>query len=295
MRSLTVRILLAVLGTLLVSLVAFMATFLAMSGPANVRLIRQFQARQIEDGIAALQQGPGAAAAFIARLDQSLGATHYLTDAAGRDLITGEDRSALLRVPRPWFGPPQIDDRLVVVEPSRDGRYRLIVLAKPPFNIWSFVPYYVLILATVVCLTWLLAIGIVRPLRQVARAVRERKILGIGHTDVALTSNGSDCGPADALQLPPQVAHVHIERSFVRCGLPLMEHACELVARDNPADGSHQHFEDRQFSGCQLDWHTAIGSSTVECIDSQIADLHHTGHQIRPLKRPTQHCANSGE
>jgi hypothetical protein len=86
MRSLPVRIVLAVLGTLLVSLVAFMATFLAMSGPANVRLIRQFQARQIEDGIATLQQrGPDAAAAFIARLDQSLGATHYLTDAAGRD------------------------------------------------------------------------------------------------------------------------------------------------------------------------------------------------------------------
>ena len=174
MRSLSARIVIAVLGTLLVSLIAFMATFLAMSGPANIRLIRQFQARQIEDGIATLQQrGPDAAAAFIARLDQSLGATHYLTDAAGRDLITGDDRSALLRMPRPWFGPPQIDDRLVVIESSQDGRYRLIVLAPPPFNIWSFVPYYLLILATVVCLTWLLAVGIVRPVRQVARAVNE--------------------------------------------------------------------------------------------------------------------------
>src|SRR4029434_1204734 len=174
LRSLTARIVIAVLGTLLISLVAFMATFLAMSGPANVRLIRQFQARQIEDGIATLQQqGPDAAAAFITRLDRSLGATHYLTDAAGRDLITGEDRSALLRVPRPWFGPPQIDDRLVVVESSQDGRYRLIVLAPPPFNIWSFVPYYVLILAAVVCLTWLLAIGIVRPVRHVDRAVSQ--------------------------------------------------------------------------------------------------------------------------
>ena len=174
MRSLTARIVVAVLGTLLISLVAFMATFLAMSGPANVRLIRQLQANQIENGIATLQQqGPTAAAAFIARLDEALGATHYLTDAAGRDVITGEDRSALLRVPRPLFGPPQIDDRLLVIESSRDGRYRLIVLARPPFNIWSFVPYYLLILAAVVCLTWLLAIGIVRPVRQVARAVNE--------------------------------------------------------------------------------------------------------------------------
>jgi two-component system sensor histidine kinase CpxA len=174
MRSLTVRTLLAVLGTLLVSLVAFMATFLAMSGPANVRLIRLFQARQIEDRIATLQQqGPDAAAAFMARLDQSLGATHFLTDAAGRDLITGEDRSALLQVSRPWFGPPEIEGRLVVVESSQDSRYRLIVLAPPPFNIWAFVPYYLLILAAVACLCWLLAIGIVRPLRHVARAVNQ--------------------------------------------------------------------------------------------------------------------------
>jgi two-component system sensor histidine kinase CpxA len=79
----------------------------------------------------------------------------------------------LLHAPRPWFGPPEIDGRLVVVDASRDGRYRLIVLAPPPFNIWAFVPYYLLILAAVACLCWLLAIGIVRPLRLVARAVNQ--------------------------------------------------------------------------------------------------------------------------
>ena len=63
MRSLTVRILLAVLGTLFLSLVAFLATFRAMSAPANVRLIRHFQARQIEEGLEALRaRGPDSAA-----------------------------------------------------------------------------------------------------------------------------------------------------------------------------------------------------------------------------------------
>src|SRR4030095_12828552 len=71
------------------------------------------------------------------------------------------------------------------------------------------------------------------------RAVKERMILGIDNADVALPSHGSDGGPADALQFPPQVTHVHIERSFVRCGLTLIEHACELVARDDPANGAH--------------------------------------------------------
>ena len=172
MRSLTVRIVLAVLGTLLVSLIAFIGTFSAMSGPASVRLIRQFQAYQLEEGLATLRErGPDAAGRFLQQLSRSVGATHYLTDAAGRDLISGEDRSALLTIPRPWFGPPHIDGRLVIVERSRDGQSRLIVLTPPPFNIWAFVPYYLLILAAVVGISWLLAIGIVRPVRQVARAV----------------------------------------------------------------------------------------------------------------------------
>ena len=36
---------------------------------------------------------------------------------------------------------------------------------------WSFVPYYVLILAAVALLCWLLALAIVRPIRQLAGAV----------------------------------------------------------------------------------------------------------------------------
>jgi signal transduction histidine kinase len=182
MRSLTVRIVIAVIGTLLVSLVAFFATFRAMSVPANVRLIRTFQAHQIDQAVQTLREdGPGAAARFLDELNASLDATHHLTDASGRDLVTGEDRSELLRLPRPWFGPPQIDGRLVIVESSRDQQHRMVILAPPPFNIWAFVPYYALILAAVACLCWLLAIGIVRPLRQVSHAVKR-----FGHGDLAM-------------------------------------------------------------------------------------------------------------
>lgn len=182
MRSLTVRIVVAVIGTLLLSLVAFVATFRATSVPANVRLIRNFQAHQIGQALQTLgDNGRDAAARFLDELNAALDATHYLTDATGRDLITGQDRSALLHLPRPWFGPPQIDGRLVIVESSRDGQSRMVILAPPPFNIWAFVPYYALILAAVACLCWLLAIGIVRPLRHVAHAVHR-----FGHGDLAM-------------------------------------------------------------------------------------------------------------
>jgi two-component system sensor histidine kinase CpxA len=171
MRSLSVRILLASFGAVVASLAAFFITFLAMVGPSTERLIRHFQARQIEDALGALERGgPAEAAAYLARLDRSLNATHYLTDTSGRDVISGEDRAALLHAPR-QFGPPRLDGRVIVVEPSEDGRHRLIILAPPPFNIWAFAPYYVLIIAAVALLSWLLAVGIVTPLRAVASAV----------------------------------------------------------------------------------------------------------------------------
>ena len=108
---------------------------------------------------------------LLRRLDESLGATHHLTDNHGIDLVTGEDRSALLNVPRPLFGPPRSGDNLVVVEPSADGRYRLIISAPPLLDVWSFVPYFVVILAAIGLLGWFLARTIVTPLRAVAGAV----------------------------------------------------------------------------------------------------------------------------
>ena len=62
-----------------------------------------------------------------------------------------------------------MDGRLVIVEGN--GPYRLLILAPPPFNVSSFVPYYVLILAAVALLCWLIALTIVRPVRQLAGAV----------------------------------------------------------------------------------------------------------------------------
>ncbi|HLG56966.1 MAG TPA: ATP-binding protein [Vicinamibacterales bacterium] len=172
MRSLLLRILLASLGTVLASLAAFLITFFAMAGPATERLIRHFQARQIEDAIAALQRGgPAETASYLDRLNRSLGATHYLTDSAGRDVVSGEDRSALLHTPRRRFGPPQLDGRIIVVNPSSDGRHRMIILAPPPFDIWAFAPYYALILAAIALLCFSLAIGIATPLRELADAV----------------------------------------------------------------------------------------------------------------------------
>ncbi len=171
-RSLYFRILLALLGTVLVSLVGFFATFYAMSAPQQERLVQKSH-RQIEEVVGVYEEeGPSRAAAYIDSINRTLGATQYLTDPSGRDLITGEDRSGLLHMPRRLFGAaPQIDGRMVLVEPSSNGSYRLIILTPPPFNVWAYAPYFALTLAAVALLCWLLAVGTVGPIRQLASAV----------------------------------------------------------------------------------------------------------------------------
>ena len=172
MRSLLLRILLASLATILVSLAVFAAALAAVIGPVNERLIHHFQARQVEDLVEAQARGgPAEVAALLRRLDASLGATHYLADSRGLDAVTGEDRGPLLNAPRPRFGPPRSGNNIVVVEPSADGRYRLIISAPPPLNVWDFVPYFLVILAAIGLLGWLLAHTIVTPLRALAGAV----------------------------------------------------------------------------------------------------------------------------
>jgi signal transduction histidine kinase len=172
MRSLLLRILLASLATILVSLAVFAAALAAVIGPVNERLIHHFQARQVEDLVEAQARGgPAEVAALLRRLDTSLGATHYLADSRGLDVVTGEDRGPLLNAPRRRFGPPRSGNNIVVVEPSADGRYRLIISAPPPLNVWDFVPYFLVILAAIGLLGWLLAHTIVTPLRALAGAV----------------------------------------------------------------------------------------------------------------------------
>jgi signal transduction histidine kinase len=173
LRSLYLRILVASIGTVLASLGGFITIFFVASVPAQGRLVQRFQAAQIEEAVRVYErEGSAAVSTYLGQLNRLIGATHYLVDAGGRDVVTGENRSALLDAPRGRFGaPPQIGGNMVFGGASGDGRYRLVVIAPPPFGLATFAPYFVLILAAVVLLCWLLALGIVSPLRELAGAV----------------------------------------------------------------------------------------------------------------------------
>jgi hypothetical protein len=97
MRSLYLRIVIASFVTVVISLGAFVAIGRRVVGSAIQHLVDGAYAVQLDEAIEAYQRG-GAdeLARFTRRMDEALRATHYLTDASGRDLVSGANRRRLL-------------------------------------------------------------------------------------------------------------------------------------------------------------------------------------------------------
>jgi signal transduction histidine kinase len=188
-RSLSARMLAAALGTLVASFIAFVLVFFVQSAPRIATLFHRFQALQLEDAVAALTRGGAPeASAYLERLSRKLGFVYYLTDAQGRDVLSGDDRSALLR-PAQFNQPRTVGDRVVLTESSPDGRFHLLILAPPPFRVLDFLPYYFLITAAVALFWWLLAVGIASPIRQLTTTVDR---FGRGDLESRATSGRRD-------------------------------------------------------------------------------------------------------
>ncbi len=193
MKSLYVKILLCSLLTLLLSLGAFFVISTSVTrGVAGPRgLIADMHAWQTAEAVQAYESGGAAAlAGYMTNLHRFLKERDYLTDSQGKDLLTGEDRSPLLRLSRRFpESPSEYNGHIVLVNPSPDGRYRLVIVADPPIPLRTLFPYYFLILVAVALVCWLLALNIANPLRELAHAVDR---FGRGELDVRLNSRRSD-------------------------------------------------------------------------------------------------------
>ena len=175
MRTVFAKILLWSFGTLLLSLAAylFISTGLARRISGKGGPFERTIAFQVDQAEVTYKSGGAAAlGTYLRKLQTYFGPEHFFTDAKGKDLVTGEDRSALLATTQGAFNVPRAQgDRFVLVAASQDGDYRLIATGKPPFTRWSFLPYYGLILLVVALLCWMLAINIASPLRALAHTV----------------------------------------------------------------------------------------------------------------------------
>lgn len=192
MRSVYAKILLWCFVTLVVSLVAFFAVFFLVSFHGGSAPFERFSAMELEEARDAYEMGgPTLLARHLSRTNAYLSGMHYLTDAKGKDLVTGEDRSDLLariqgRRPSAWRAHL---GSLLSAATSPDGRYRYIVMADARFEIWRYVPYFLLILVALALVCLALAVKIASPLRVLARAVDR---FGAGDLSVRVNSTQKD-------------------------------------------------------------------------------------------------------
>lgn len=125
------------------------------------------------------------AAAVIEEGRRTLGWQYYVVDRDSRDLATGEDRAALVRLLGDrWSRPVSTPQGLLFGTRTPDRKYSMLAWVILPFDPLTALPYYGLILLTIAALTWPIAWHIYSPLRSLAR-----KLELFGRGDLTVRAN----------------------------------------------------------------------------------------------------------
>jgi two-component system sensor histidine kinase CpxA len=180
MRSLYTRIFLTCCATVFLAFGAFLTISLMIGLERSVKNFGHVF--RLELSLAQRiyrEQGRDALAEFLNSADASFASRHYIVDRQGRDLVTGEDRSAMMARPPHRTGLLLVvrrvyrfvaDDENTSVVSSPDGDFRIVVVARPWQDARAQLPYYLLVLIVVSILNSLVAVRIVSSIRAIARA-----------------------------------------------------------------------------------------------------------------------------
>jgi signal transduction histidine kinase len=195
MKSLYFSVLLAMVMTLSLSFLAFQAISGHMQRKSIDPVYDRFDELQLESAREHLQTGGAAAlAAYLNRLDRLFGGAsrsrHYLLDLHGKDLVTGTDRSELLPPPPLDKWRIQAHGEWIVSHRSEDGQVWFAAvgpLDRP--HIWTFLPYYFLVIAAIAALCWLASAAVVSPIRKIASSIA---LFGEGNLSVRVRSPRED-------------------------------------------------------------------------------------------------------
>jgi len=143
---------------------------------------------QLEEARAAYEIGgrPGLQS-FLETLDRVYDATGVLTDASGRDLLTNQDRSALIRHARQRALYAIFRTDSVVARLSEDGRYWFFfIVPRGHVGSWFLQPEHMFVMAAAVFFCYWLALYLTRPVRRLQKAVER-----FGHGDLSARSGAT--------------------------------------------------------------------------------------------------------
>ena len=191
-QSLYVWVLLAMVGILSLSYVAFRAISNQMQTQKVDPVYDRFDEMQLESARNILESsGKLALKNYLDSLNRIFDGPHYLLDANGKDLVTGANRAAMLPPP------PAVKSRVSgphehweITHRSQDGKFWFAAegQSRPP-RIWSFLPYYFLVIGATGILCWIAAAGVISPIRKVATSIA---LFGQGNLNVRVETDRDD-------------------------------------------------------------------------------------------------------
>ena len=192
MKSLYYGVLLAMVTTLSLSFLVFHAISDRMQKKSIDPAFDRIDEFELESARGALNSGgPKALMDYLTRLNLIFGgSSHYLLDAHGIDLVSGENRAALLP-PAPlskWRTRAQ--GHYIRSHRSADGQYWIAavgLLDRP--HIWTFLPYYFLVIGATGVLCWLASAGVVSPIRRIAASIA---LFGQGNLSIRVHTRRQD-------------------------------------------------------------------------------------------------------
>ena len=189
--SLYIWVLLAMVGILSLSFVVFRAISEQMQTQKIDPVYDRFDELQLESARNILSSsGEPALANYLNTLNNIFGGSHYLLDARGKDLVSGADRSAMLPAPPAVKSRTGIHNHWEITHRSQDGRFWFAAegQTRPP-RIWSFLPYYFLVIGATGILCWIAAAGVISPIRRVATSIA---LFGQGNLGVRVETDRDD-------------------------------------------------------------------------------------------------------
>jgi len=204
MRSVYIKALLWSFGILIFSLAGFLVvsrtiTFrtFAEGTPIGRNAATQFE----EAGLEYENGGPKALSSYLDWQRSFYPRLHFYFARKGRDLVTGADRSQLLKMAKSRWAFLTVTSPIIIAVPSADSDDAFIIDV-PPDDVIFYLPYYLLLLGAITILCWGLAIQFASPLNQLAETVRR---FGVGDLSARVYSRRHD-GIGDVARAFDQMA-----------------------------------------------------------------------------------------
>jgi two-component system sensor histidine kinase CpxA len=204
MRSVYIKALVLSFGILIFAL----AGFLVISRIMTYRMfakgtpIARNAAMQFEEaGLEYENGGAKALASYLGWQHSFYPSLNFYFVRKGRDLVSGEDRSHLLRMAQSGWRFLAVSSPIVIAVPSSASPDAFIIDA-PLNNVMFYLDYYLLLLGAITILCWGLAIQFASPLNRLAEIVRR---FGVGDLSARVRSKRHD-GIGDVARAFDQMA-----------------------------------------------------------------------------------------